>query len=364
MNIPFLRPTIKEEDIEAVNEVLRGGWLVLQKNTDAFEQQFSSYLGCRDAVLTNSCTCAIHLALIMLDVKEGDEVIVPALTYVSSVNPILHCGASPVFVDVEDESGLIDLDLVEAAITPKTVGIIPVHIYGQMIDMKRIKSIADSHGLFIIEDAAHAVESERDGIQPGANSFAAAFSFHVAKNITAGTGGALAINDSLVADRARVLRRDGVRNVGNIRIMEELGHKYLATDFQAAMLSSQLSRIEEQWKKRKQIYDRYAEAFSLAGIKFNPVLPNSKHAYHMIVVYADPEKRDTVRNTLGTNGIQTSVHYNPVTLEPFYREKFGFKKGDFPVAEHLGTSCITLPLYPLLSSGEQEYIIEKVCENI
>ncbi len=360
MNVQFLQPTITEEDIAEVNRVLRGGWLVLQQDTQAFEKEFAAYMGTKEAVLTNSCTCSIHLALIMAGLTEGDEVIVPALTYVSSINPVLHCGAKPVFVDVEPETGLMDSVQVEAAITSQTKGIIPVHLYGQMVDMKKLKEIADAHHLFIVEDAAHAIESERDGIRPGALSLGAAFSFHVAKNITAGTGGALALNNEKLADRARVLRRDGVRNYPTARFMEELGHKYLATDFQAAMLRSQLRRIDDQWKQRKHFYDQYAAAFTEEGIAFNPVLPVSKHAYHMIVIFVDAERRDAIRDQLFDAEIQTSIHYNPVTLEPFYQKEFGFKKGDFPVAEQLGFSCITLPLYSTLTEEQQEYVIEKV----
>ena len=364
MKVQFLQPTITEDDIAEVNRVLRGGWLVLQQDTVDFEKEFAAYMGTKEAVLMNSCTCAIHISLMMLGLKEGDEVIVPALTYVSSINPVLHCGATPVFVDVDEDTGLINLDAVEKAITGKTKAIIPVHIYGQMVDMKRLRDICAPHNIQIVEDAAHAIEAERDGIKPGAEGVTATFSFHVAKNITAGTGGALITNDEKLADRARILRRDGVRNVGSARYMEELGHKYLAADFQAALLRSQLRRIDDQWSERQAHYNRYADALTTMGVPFNRVLPNSRHAYHMIVIWVDPAKRDEIRDKLYDDGIQTSIHYNPVTLEPYYQQKFGFKKGDFPVSEKLGFSTITLPMYSTLTEEQQDYVIEKVKEYV
>lgn len=364
MQVNFLQPTITEEDIEEVARVLRSGWLVLQKETELFEKAFAQYMGAKEAVLVNSCTCALHLSLKILDLKEGDEVITTSLSYVSSVNPVLHCRATPVFVDVVDENGLIDLERIEAAITPKTKGILPVHLYGQMVDMKALKAIADKHNLWILEDAAHAIESERDGVRSGELGFSAAFSFHVAKNITAGTGGVLLTNDAVAADRARILRRDGVRNVGSQRFMEELGHKYLATDFQAAMLRNQLHRIDSQWERRKALYERYKAALDEHGLKYSTVVPGSKHAYHMIVLWVDPERRDAIRDALFEKEIQTSVHYNPIHLEPYYKQKFGFKEGMFPVAEKLGYGSITLPMHTQMTDEQQEFVITNLLEIV
>src|SRR3989338_3619471 len=242
MKVQFLKPNLTDADIKAAVKVLKSGWLVLSKETKAFEQDFAKYMGAKEAVLTNSCTCSIHLSFVIAGLKPGDEVITTPLSYVSTSNPILHCGATPVFVDVLPETGLIDPDLVEKAITSKTKAILPVHLYGQLADMKRLKKIADKHGLYIVEDAAHAIESSRDGVRSGALGYSACFSFHTAKNITSGQGGALITNDPEVAERARLLRRDGVKNIGVERRMTELGFKYLSTDFDAAMLRSQLKR--------------------------------------------------------------------------------------------------------------------------
>ena len=363
MKIQFLNPNITEEDIQQVAKVLRSGWLVLGKEAENFENNFSRYMGTKEAVATNSCTSSLHKALLVAGVKPDDEIITTPLSYVSTSNAILHCGAVPVFVDVEPETGLIDVTKIEKAITSKTTAILPVHLYGQMADMKSIKKIAKKHRLVIIEDAAHAIEAERDGIRPGQASTAACFSFHVAKNITAGQGGMLILNDNKKAELARLLRRDGVANIGSTRRMIVLGYKHLMTDFQAALLNNQLARIDQQWKERVRLFNRYSSAFKdHANIKFPKTIPGVKHACHMFIIWVDPKKRDLFRGKLDEFGIQTSIHYDPIHLEPFYKKKYGYKKDDFPIAEKLGTSTITLPLYPHLTRPEQEYVIKKVKE--
>jgi dTDP-4-amino-4,6-dideoxygalactose transaminase len=367
VNVPFLHPAITERDIQQVVRVLRSGWLLLSRETTLFEEEFAAYMGggAREAILTNSCTSAIQMALVLAGVGPGDEVITTPLSYVATANPILHCGATPVFVDVEPDSGLIDLRLVEQAITRKTRVILPVHLYGQMVDMKRLKRIArrgaggngNGRDITLIEDAAHAIESRRDGISPSQLSRAACFSFHTSKNITAGQAGALLVNDHHDGELGRILRRDGVKNIGVKRRMIALGFKSLATEFVAALLRSQLKRIDAQWKTRKRLYDRYAAALRCMGVAFNPVLPGSRHAYHMIVIWVEPTRRDAISERLSDAGIGTSIHYDPIHLEPYYRERFGYKPGDFPIAERLGHSTITLPMHPLLTAKEQSYVI-------
>lgn len=358
MKVQFLRPNISDRDIKAAASVLKSGWLVLGDEGRKFEKKFAEYLGVREVVLTNSCTTSIHLSLMLAGVKPGDEVITTPLSYVATANPVIWCGATPRFVDVEPETGLIDVKKIERAITKKTKAIIPVHLYGQMADMQKLHKIASKYGLAIIEDAAHAIESKRDGAKPGQLGLAACFSFHVAKNITSGEGGALVTDNRELAERARLLRRDGVRNIGLERKMEVLGYKYLTTDFQAAMLSSQLKRIDENWRRRKKLFERYSEAFEKAGIKFPKTLPGVKHAYHMFIIWINPKKRISTMESLKKAGIQTSIHYNPIPLEPYYRKAFGCKKGDFPVAERLGLATITLPLYPALTEKQQDYVIK------
>jgi dTDP-4-amino-4,6-dideoxygalactose transaminase len=363
MKIQFLEPLITEEDVESAVKALRSGWLVGGNETTNFEIKFAAYLGVKGAVFTSSCTAALHLSLILAGVSRGDEVITTPLSYVATSNAILYCGATPVFVDVDARTGLMDPQAVSKAITRRTRAILPVHLYGQMVDMKSLSSIARRHGIPIVEDAAHAIEAEREGVRAGARGLAACFSFHVAKNITSGQGGCIASNSGRLARRAVALRRDGVRNEGDQRIMRDLGYKYQGTEFQAALLSRQLERIDEQWKVRRRLWDYYAERFEMVeGVAFPQTVEQGKHACHMFVIWVDPRRRDGMRKALASAGIETSIHYNPIHLEPYYRKTFGYRKGDFPVAERLGFSTITLPLHLKLAKTQQEYVVETVAE--
>ncbi len=357
MKVPFLNPDISSQDINNLVRAIKSGWFAPGKITKKFEDKFADYLGAKEAVMTGSATAALHLSLILAGIKEGDEVITTPLSYVATSNVILYQKAIPVFVDVEPETGLIDIDKIEGKITKKTKAIIPVHLYGQMVDMKKLKKIADKHNLIIIEDAAHSIESVRDGIRPGQLSFSACFSFHVAKNITSGQGGALVINNVDIANRTRLLRRDGVRNVGDKRQMFELGYKYDSTEFQAAMLLGQLNRIKKIHTKRAAIFERYIKGFNNTKIQFPKLVSNSIHACHIFVVWVNPQKRDSIREALAQKGVETSIHYEPIHLEPYYQKRFHYKKGDFPVAEKLGASTIILPTYSRLSKLSQEYVI-------
>lgn len=364
MKVQFLKPNIAERDIKNIVRVLRSGWLAPGRYTRELEENFARYLGVKYAVMNSSCTAALHMALILAGVKEGDEVITTPISYVATSNVILYQNAKPVFVDVDSTTGLINLNEIEKKITKKTKAIIPVHLYGQMVDMRKLRKIADRHKLAIIEDASHAIESQRDGMKPGQISFAACFSFHTAKNMTSGQGGMFVTNSLRDFRIAKMLRRDGVVNIDAKRQMFVLGYKYDSTDFQAAMLVSQLDRIENQLKIRGRLFKKYAAAFEKIDIKFPRTLPDVKHACHMFIIWVDPKKRDRIREYLEKSGIQTSIHYDPIHLEPYYKKTFGYKKGDFPIAERLGFSTITLPLYPGLTIREQDYVIKKVVESV
>ena len=346
MKVDFLKPGIRKEDIDRAVKSLKSGWLVPDKYTLEFEKKLGHYLG-GEAVMTSSCTAALHIALILAGVGKGDEVITTPLSWVATANVILYCGAKPVFVDVDPRTGLMDIDKIK--VTKKTKAIIPVHLYGQMVDMRALRRKVGK--ITIIEDAAHALEAERDNVCPGEKGIAC-FSFHAAKNITCGNGGAIVCQDK---DYAMMLRRHGVINRDGKRVMLELGYKYEATDFQAALLIGQLDRVEETRLQRRHVFNRYADAFR-GKIDFPDEVPNSTHACHMFVIWVD--NRDAIRQELYKKGIQTSIHYEPIHLEPYYRE-MGFKAGMFPISEKLGASTITLPTYAL-SKTKQDYVIKEV----
>lgn len=233
-----------------------------------------------------------------------------------------------------------------------------VHLNGLMLDMKKLKKISDKYNIPIIEDAAHALEAQRDGVRPGQLGFSACLSFHAAKNITSGQGGACIVNSKSHGDRLKLLRRDGVLNKDGKRVMYELGYKYDLTDFQAAMLIGQLKRVKSTHQKRLRVYQNYIEL--LKGSKIGYILPekNSVHAAHMFVVFVDPTKRDEVRERMYDRGIETSIHYPAIHLEPYYAKRFNYQRGDFPHAERYGDSVITLPTYSGLTKKDQKYIVE------
>lgn len=360
--IPFLHPAITEKDIAAMIKSIHTTWLVPGDYTDALEQQLAGYFSAPDAVVVSSATAALHLSLILAGIKEGDEVITTPISWVATSNVILYQKATPVFVDVDPKTGLIDVDKIEAKITPKTKAMIVVHLNGQMVDMKKLKKISDKYSIPVIEDAAHALESQRDGIRPGQLGFSVCLSFHAAKNITSGQGGACIVNDPKHGDRLRLLRRDGVLNKDGKRVMHELGFKYDLTDFQAAMLIGQLKRVRATHAKRLKVYQQYADLLKDSSVKYITPLKNSIHAAHMFMVFVDPQKRDEIREAMYARGVETSIHYPPIHLEPYYRKRFGYKEGDFPVAEMYGASAITLPTYSALTKKEQQYIIATLRE--
>jgi dTDP-4-amino-4,6-dideoxygalactose transaminase len=295
-------------------------------------------------------------------------VITTPMTFIATSNAALYVGARPVFVDVDPVTALIDPARIEAAITTNTRAIIPVHLYGQMCDMRAIRAIADRHGLKVIEDCAHAIESARDGIRPGQLSDAACFSFYATKNITSGEGGAVASASAEIADRVRMLRQHGMsasaqdRHSGTYRHwdMHALGWKYNMTNLAAAMLQGQLDRIEALWEKREQAARAYERGFDAIGVAFPHLVAGAKSARHLFTIWVDPTQRDEVLKGLQQEGIGVAVNYRAVHLLTYYVKTFGFTRGMFPNAERIGDSTVTIPLYPRLTDAEIAYVIETV----
>lgn len=373
MRIEFFKHNIDEDDINRAVEVLRSIFLTTGSVVSDFEKEFSSYLNVAGAIGVTSCTAALHLCLLAWGVGEGDEVITTPVSFCATSNSVMHAGATPVFVDVEEETGNINAELIEEKITERTKAIMPVHLYGQMCDMKEIRKIADKHKLIVIEDAAHCIEGVRDGIGVGQLGEAACFSFYATKNITSGEGGAITVHDNVKADLLKMLRMHGIDKSAADRYtklykhwdMPLLGWKYNMDNIQAALLLGQLKRIDELWKRRDEIYMRYEEAFKdLKDIKLMKSVANSRHARHLFTLHAPTKRRDKILAALQERGVGVAVNYRAIHLLEYYRERFGYKEGDFPVAEDIGNRTISLPLYPALKDEEIDYVIRTVRQVI
>ena len=371
MRIEFFRHSISQRDIDSVVGVLNSLFLTTGEVVSEFEDRFSHYLGCRYTVGVTSCTAALHLALLACDVGPGDEVITTPMTFIATGNSIIYAGARPCFVDVEPETGNVNADLIEQAITSRTRAILPVHLYGQMCDMRRIREIADKHHLAVIEDAAHAIEAARDGVKPGQLSDAACFSFYATKNITSGEGGAISTNSEDIAEKLRKLRLHGMSKGASDRYskryehwdMEMLGWKYNMSNIQAALLIGQMEEIDRNLERRESICRMYEDAFkSDPNISVPKVLPGSKSARHLFTIQVCPERRDEVLWKLQERGIGVAINFRAIHLLTYYRQTFGYRRGMYPVAERIGDSTITLPLYPKLTDEEVQYVISTVKE--
>ena len=373
MKVEFFRHSLGEAEIQSITLALEGVFLTAGPFTRKFEESFAQYLNCRRVVGTWSCTTALFLCLKALNIGRGDEVITTPMTFVATSNAILEAGATPVFVDVEETTGNMDAALIEEAIGPRTRAIMPVHLYGHMCDMKRIRHIADRHGLVLIEDAAHCIEGERDGIRPGQLSDAACFSFYATKNMTSGEGGAVATQHDTLAEKLVRLRSHGIdrdasgRYGGKYRHwdMTCMGYKGNMFDIQAALLLPQLPRLKENLEKRRGIFEQYTAALQSAeGIDTPQILPGTRHAHHLFTIWVHPDKRDQLIHRLHENGIGTAVNYRPVHLLTYYRQAFGFKEGLYPRAEYIGSRTLSLPLYPRMTNEDVKAVIQALDEAL
>ncbi|MGI9546561.1 MAG: DegT/DnrJ/EryC1/StrS family aminotransferase [Flavobacteriaceae bacterium] len=353
--IPFFQHDLGQAEVDAVAKVLAGPILTTGETVAKFERGLEEYLGRRHAVAVNSCTGALHLSLLALGIGQGDEVITTPLTFVATATAILEAGAKPVFVDVEPETGNLDAKQIEAALSPRTKAIIPVHLYGQMCDMRAIRKIADTHGLKIIEDAAHCIEGKRDGVRPGEIADTVCFSFYATKSITSGEGGALVTDNDALAEKLRLLSIHGMNKTAADRHregyqhwdMEILGWKYNMSNIQAALLLPQLDRMEMNRDRRDTLAKRYESLLAgVSHITFPKTLQGVHHARHLYPIWVTQKLRDFIINGLQEAGIGVVVNYRALHLLTFFKKMFGFQPGDFPVAKHIGNCTISLPFYP------------------
>lgn len=372
--IVFGRPRFGPEEIREVVDSLESGWVGTGPKVAAFEESFARYVGAGHAVAVNSCTAALHLSMLVSDVGPGDEVITSAMTFVSTVNAILHAGATPVLVDCDRATGLLRPESVAEAVSDRTRAILPVHLYGRPCDMDGIHEIARHRDLVVIEDAAHAIETEYRGRKVGAISDLTCFSFYATKNLATGEGGMITTDRKELADRLKVyalhgLSKDAWRRFSDSGYlhyqMVELGFKYNMMDTQAALGLHQLPTLDERLRRREEIWRRYDDAF--AGLPIgtpSPPEPDTRHARHLYTLLVDPETsgigRDAFIQALHERGIGTGVHYIAVHLHQYYRDRFGFDPARFPHATWLSERTVSIPLSPHLSDGEVDRVIEAV----
>ncbi len=364
--LPFHRPSVGAAEIEAVSEVLRSGWLTTGPRVKQFEEQFAEYVGARHAIALNSGTAALHLSLAAIGLSEGDEVIVPSNTFTASAEVVTYFGARPVLVDVDRETLNLDVAAMEAAITAATRAVIAVHFGGQPCEMDALLPVARSHGLAVIEDAAHALPSAYRGRTIGTIGDFTAFSFYATKTLTTAEGGMITTNDDQHVERIRRLSLHGISEGGWERgdagrswfyeVMEP-GFKYNMPDIAAAIGIEQLRQSDEFRERRRQIAAAYTRAFaSTEAIGPPAVRDDVKHSWHLYVILLDLDRlaidRDQFVSELRQRNIGTSVHFIPLHLHPHYQHAYGYAKGDFPAAEWVYDRSISLPIFPSMTDDD------------
>jgi len=372
--LPYNLPDIEQGEIDEVIDTLRSGWITTGPKTKEFERRFAGYVGARHAIAVNSCTGGLHVALAAAGIGLGDEVIVPTMTFCATANVAVHVGATPVIVDVEPDTLNIAPQSLEAAITPRTRAVMPVHLYGHPCDMDRIGEIARAHRLLVIEDAAHAVGAEWRGRRVGTVSPATVFSFYATKNLTTAEGGMITTDEDEYAEQMRIWVLHGISHDAWKRYSAEgswyyevcvPGFKYNLTDLQSALGLRQLARLEAMTLRRAELADMYrAGLCDLAEIELPAHRPNIRHAWHLYAIRLRLERLKINRaefiERLKSEGIGTSVHFIPLHRQPYYRDRFGLRPQDFPVADAAYERLISLPLYTKMTAQDVEDVIEAV----
>jgi len=358
--LPFTRPSIDEQTIAGVAEVLRSGWITSGPQVQEFEVRLSAYFGGRPVRTLSSATGALEVGLALAGVGPGDEVITTPLSWVATANVIVRAGARPVFVDVDPQTRNIDLALLEAAITPLTRALLPVDLAGLPVDRSRLNAIARAHRLRVVEDAAQSMGASWQGERIGASGDLVSISFHANKNLTTAEGGCLVLNDAEEARRCELWRLQGVERFADGDLDVTLaGGKHNMTDIAARMGLGQLARLEEFTARRHALARRYFECFDRSLGCELPIEDFTNSNWHMfqIVLPAQVERGAFIAQ-MHAAGIGIGVHYPAIHLLTLYRQ-LGFKPGDFPIAEHIGRGIATLPLFPAMRDQD----VERVCEQ-
>ena len=370
--LPFHTPCIDEREVRAVIEALESGWITTGPKTQQFEDAFASYIGVRHSLAVSSCTAALHLSLEAVGLREGDEVLVPTVTFTATAEVVAYFRAKPVLVDVDPIHFNLSPEDAERKITTRTRAIIPVHFAGHPAPMDPILDLATRRGLAVIEDAAHALPAGYRGRKIGTLSRLTAFSFYATKTLTTGEGGMVTTDDDNVADRIRLMRLHGMSRdawkrysaEGSWRYeIWEAGYKYNLTDLHAALGLAQLSKCDSMWRARLEIANKYDQALvGMAAYRTPSVASDVQPAWHLYVVLVEPSRfrvgRDQIIEELRRRGIGTTVHFIPLHLHPYYQRTWGYRAGQFPVAEDYFERCISLPIYPGMTSCDSDSVVE------
>jgi dTDP-4-amino-4,6-dideoxygalactose transaminase len=371
--VPFAPPQIGDAEMAEVAAALASGWLSSGPRVRQFEAAFAAYTGAPHAVAVNSCTAALHLSLLAAGIGPGDEVITTPFTFCATVNAIVHCGAVPVFADIDPGTGNLDSAAVQAALSRRTRAIVPVHYAGRPVDVDALTALARARQLTIVEDAAHAVEAIANGRKIGTTADFTCFSFYATKNLTTGEGGMVVTGDGQAARRMRALSLHGMTETAWTRY-ERLGpaqyellapgFKYNMSDLQAAIGIHQLAALEDRLTRREAIWTRYDAAFAdLPFDRFRPLPPGTRHARHLYTIIVGNDagfSRDALARALADRGIASSIHFPVVHLHRYYAERFGFRRGQYRHAESLADRVLSLPFSAALDDAQIDRVIAAV----
>ena len=374
-NLPLSRPTLGEEEIREIIDVIQSGWITSGPRAKRFEEEFSRYVGARHAVAVNSCTAALHVALVAHGIGPGDEVVTSSMTWSATANMIEVTGAKPVFADVDRDTLQVTSETVAAAVTERTRAILPVHFAGQACDLDGLAANATPRGLTIIQDAAHAVGTEFCGRRIGSDGISACFSFHPIKNITTGEGGMITTDSDELAEKLRLLRFHGVNRDAWSRYGKvdspryetvTPGWKYNLSDLQAALGIHQLAKLDGFIQRRTHLAELYhAQIAGIDGVKpLGRAVGTSRHAWHLFVVTIEPDRfgcdRDRFMQSMAQHGVGTGLHFTAVHLHDYYRSRYGYASGALPNTEWASDRVVSLPLFPGMSDSD----VSRVCEAI
>ncbi|MCG2690421.1 UDP-4-amino-4,6-dideoxy-N-acetyl-beta-L-altrosamine transaminase [Candidatus Parcubacteria bacterium] len=362
--IPYSCQTISEDDIREVVETLKSSFLTCGPKVGEFEKALAKYASCKEAVVVSSGTAALHAAYFALGIKEGDEVITTPLTFSATAAGFCYLGAKPIFCEIDPKTLNIDPKEIEKKITKKTKAIAIVDFAGMPCDYKTIKQIAKKYKLPLIADGCHSFGGSYFQKKVGSLADLTCLSFHPVKGITTGEGGAILTNNSKLAQKMRVFRHHGAvkdpKRGGWYYEIKDLGYNYRLTDLQCALGLSQLKKLDNFIKKRREIAQRYKNAFAgLEEIVLQQEPKGIKSAYHLFVIQFATKNRKVIYEQLKAKGILTQVHYIPLNLQPAY-QKYGYKRGDFPITEKYYSRCLSLPIYPTLTNAQQAFVIKEI----